>query len=219
MQHAIDAVRTRLLPAMLLAGAACLPQAARAQADGSRLYSACVVCHQPSAWGSPDGAIPNLAGQRKRYLEKQLELFRSGARVNTAMQVVTAHPKFSERSHIVALATYLSHLSANPKPVTGPGEHPRVGQEIYGHICAACHGIDGGGEELNRVPRIAGQHYPYLRRQIESAASLHRELAPPEMTSALRGMHDQEREALADYISRLGSTDVLLDSNAPNLKN
>jgi cytochrome c553 len=173
-----------------------------------------VVCHQPSAWGSPDGAIPSLAGQRKRYLESQLELFRSGARVDTAMQVVTAHPKFSERSNIVGLATYLSGLTANPRPVTGGGDHLRVGQEIFTHICAACHGIDGRGEELNRVPRIAGQHYPYLRRQIDSAAALHRELAPPEMTSALRGMHDQEKEALADYISRLGSSDALLDSNA-----
>jgi len=219
MQFAYGALLSRLLPAILLAGGACLPQPATAQSESSRLYGPCVVCHQPSAWGSPDGAIPNLAGQRKRYLEKQLELFRSGARVNTAMQVVTAHPKFGDRSHIIALAAYLSRLPANPQPVTGPGEHLRVGQEIYGHICAACHGIDGGGEELNRVPRIAGQHYPYLRRQIESAAGLHRELAPPEMTSALRGMHDQEKEALADYISRLGSSDALLDSNRPNPRN
>jgi cytochrome c553 len=219
MQHAYDAVRTRFLPAMLLAVAACLPQPSPAQSDGGRLYAPCVVCHQPAAWGSPDGAIPNLAGQGKRYLERQLELFRSGARLDTAMQVVAAHPKFSERSHIVGVATYLSQLPANPKPVTGPGAHLRVGQEIFAHICAACHGIDGRGEELNRVPRIAGQHYPYLRRQIETAAGLHRELAPPEMTSALRGMHDQEKEALADYVSRLGASDVLLDSNTPNTLN
>ena len=219
MQHAHDAVRTRLLAAMLLVGAACVPQSAPAQTDGGKLYAPCVVCHQPAAWGSPDGAIPNLAGQGKRYLERQLELFRSGARVDTAMQVVAAHPTFSERPHIVALATYLSRLAANPSPVTGGGEHLRVGQEIFAHICAACHGIDGRGEELNRIPRIAGQHYPYLRRQIDAAAALHRELAPPEMTSALRGMHDQEKDALADYISRLGSSDVLLDSNARDTRN
>jgi len=213
MQHAYDAVRTRLLPVMLLAGAVCLSQPAPAS-EGARLYAPCVVCHQPSAGGSPDGAIPNLAGQGKRYLERELELFRSGARADTAMQVVTAHPAFSERSHIVALATYLSRLDANPSPVNGGGEHLRVGQEVFAHICAACHGIDGRGEELNRIPRIAGQHYPYLRRQIDAAAALHRELAPPEMTSALRGMHDQEKDALADYISRLGSSDALLDSNA-----
>ncbi|MGC2222040.1 MAG: c-type cytochrome, partial [Methylocella sp.] len=184
--------------------------------SGNRLYAPCVVCHQPNAWGSPDGAIPNLAGQRKRYLEKQLALFSSGARVDTAMQIVTAHPTFNNPRDIVALASYLSKLDGNPTPVQGSGEHLRVGQELYAHICAACHGVDGRGEEGNRVPRIAGQHYPYLRRQIESAAELHKDLAPPEMTSALRGMPAQEKDALADYISRLSNSPALLDSNRPD---
>src|SRR5271167_2322244 len=84
---------------------------------GSGLYAPCVVCHQPNAWGSPDGAIPNLAGQQARYLEKQLSLFRSGARVDTAMQLVTAHETFSNPQNIVALANYLSNLDPNPNPV------------------------------------------------------------------------------------------------------
>jgi len=99
--------------------------------------------------------------------------------------------------------------------VEGSGEHLRLGQEIYTHICAACHGVDGRGAPANRVPRIAGQNYPYLQRQIEAAAALHKELAPPEMTSALRGMGAQEKDALADYISRLGQSEALLDSNRP----
>jgi cytochrome c553 len=172
-----------------------------------------VVCHQPNAWGSPDGDIPSLAGQQKRYLEKQLAVFRSGARVDTAMQVVAAHSTFSNQDNIVALANYLAGLDANPNPVNGSGEHLRIGQELYAHICAACHGIDGRGEQGNRAPRIAGQHYPYLRRQIEAAAGLHKDLAPPEMTSALRGMRPQEKDALADYISRLGNSEALLDTN------
>jgi cytochrome c553 len=186
-------------------------QAVAPSSDGRRLYAPCVVCHQPSAGGSPDGTIPNLAGQQKRYLEKQLALFRSGARVDTAMQVVAAHETFGNQQNIIALVTYLSALEPNPNPVKGSGAHLRVGQELYVHICAACHGVDGGGDPGNRVPRIAGQHYPYLTRQIEAAAALHKELAPPEMTSALRGMPRQEKDALADYISRLGSSEPLLD--------
>jgi cytochrome c553 len=132
------------------------------------------------------------------------------------MQIVAAHAKFGNHDNIVALANYLSGLDLNPNPVKGSGEHLRVGQEIYAHICAACHGVDGRGEQANRVPSIAGQHYPYLRRQIEMAASLHKDLAPPEMTSALRGMQTQEKDALADYISRLGNSEALLDSNRPD---
>lgn len=184
--------------------------------DGSRLYAPCGVCHQLNAWGSPDGAIPILAGQQKSYLERQLAVFRSGARADTAMQVVAVHPTFSNRNDVVALASYLASLDANPNPVIGSGEHLRVGQELFVHICAACHGVDGRGERGNRVPRIAGQHYPYLRRQIEAGADLHKDLAPPEMTSALRGMRPQEKDAIADYISRLGNSEALLDSNRLN---
>ena len=105
-------------------------------------------------------------------------------------------------------------IRADPNPIwiAGSGAHLRVGQETYTHICAACHGADGRGESGNRVPRIAGQHYPYLRRQIDAAASLHRDLAPPEMTSALRGMSDPIKDALADYVARLGTSEALLDS-------
>jgi cytochrome c553 len=92
-----------------------------AVADGSHLYAPCVVCHQPNAWGSPDGAIPNLAGQQNRYLQKQMSLFRTGARLDTAMQVVAKHPTFSNAQTIDALATYLSGLTANPKPVAYSG--------------------------------------------------------------------------------------------------
>jgi len=198
---------------LALCGAA---QAAQAGSSGSHLYAPCIVCHQPNAWGSPDGAIPNLAGQQMRYLEKQLAMFRSGARVDTAMQIVTAHETSDSTINTAALAGYLSGLDSNPNPVIGSGEHLRVGQELYAHICAACHGADGRGEAGNRVPRIAGQHYPYLRRQIEAAADLHKDLAPPEMTSALRGMPPHEKDALADYISRLGNTEVLLDINRPD---
>jgi cytochrome c553 len=209
-------LRVLLLQALLTSAIVGVTQAAPSMSDGRRLYASCAVCHQPNAWGSPDGTIPNLAGQQKRYLEKQLALFRSGARVNTAMQVVTAHETFSDPQNIVALANYLSSLDPNPNPLKGSGEHLRVGQEAYTHICAACHGVDGRGDSANRVPRIAGQQYPYLIRQIEAAAALHKDLAPPEMTSALRGMPPQEKNALADYISRLGSSEPLLDTNRPN---
>lgn len=210
-----DRWQVHLRAVALLLAISCAAQAAPPGRSGSRLYAPCVVCHNPSGWGSQDGVIPALAGQQRRYLEQQLALFRSGARIDEAMQVVTEHPSFDDPRESNAVAAYLSALEVNPHPVMGSGEHLRVGQELFTHICAACHGFDGRGEALNKIPRIAGQHYPYLRRQIESAAALHRALAPPEMTSALRGMHDSEKDALADYISRLGHSEALLDTSAP----
>jgi cytochrome c553 len=216
MQFAYQQLRAHLFQGLLTVALFGVAHAAPSISDGSRLYAPCVACHQPKAWGSPDGGIPNLAGQQSPYLERQLAVFRSGAREDTAMQIVTAHPRFDNQHNIVALARYLSALDPNPDPVKGSGEHLRVGQELYAHICAACHGVQGRGEAGNRVPRIAGQHYPYLQRQIEAAANLHKDLAPPEMTSALRGMRPQEKDALADYISRLGNSEALLDLNRPD---
>jgi cytochrome c553 len=204
-----------LAKAMLTLAIAGAAQAATDPSGGGRLYRPCVVCHQPSAWGSPDGAVPSLAGQQERYLERQLALFRSGARVDTEMQIVTAHPSVSSEDDINALARYLSALEPNPNPVKGSGLHLRVGQELYTHLCAACHGVTGHGEAGNRVPRLAGQSYLYLKQQIEAAAARHKDLAPPEMTSALQSMRPQEKESIADYISRLGNSDALLDSSGP----
>jgi cytochrome c553 len=216
MQHLSAHRPLQLLLVLLTMAIPLVAKASLSTSNGERLYAPCVVCHQPNAWGSPDGTIPNLAGQQKRYLEKQLAMFRSGARMDTAMQIVAVHATFDDQRNITAVANYLSKLDTNPNPVEGSGEHLRLGQELYTHICAACHGVGGRSEEANRIPRIAGQHYPYLQRQIEAAAALHKELAPPEMTSALRGMRPQEKDALADYISRLGQSEALLDSNRPN---
>ena len=144
MQFACRQLRVRLFQGVLTF--AVIGVAHAAPMDGKRLYAPCVVCHQPNAWGSPDGAIPNLAGQQSRYLERQLAVFRAGARVDTAMQVVAAHPTFGDQHNIVTLANYLSDLDANPNPVKGSGDHLRVGQELYAHICAACHGVEGKGQ-------------------------------------------------------------------------
>ena len=130
--------------------------------DGSRLYAACAGCHRPNAWGSTDGVIPSLAGQQRRYLERQLALFQSGARVDAATQGIAAHQTVGDAHAAVVLANYLAVLGANPTP-------------------------------------------------FEGAADLHKDFAPPEMTSAIRGMRAQEKDALADHVSRLSTSDVLLD--------
>jgi cytochrome c553 len=39
------------------------------------------------------------------------------------------------------------------------------GEELF-RQCVSCHGTDGGGEVTGSVPRIAGQHYRVLARQI-----------------------------------------------------
>jgi cytochrome c553 len=181
--------------------------------DGKGLYAPCVVCHQPNAWGSPDGRIPNLAGQREGYLAYQITSFRSGTRTSTAMHVVSAHPRFGDPSDVTALAEYLSALDMNPKPVVGSGENLRLGQEIYAYICSSCHGFNGEGGHKGNVPRIAKQHYPYLRRQIRDLARLHRKISNAGEDLVLSKLSAVGKDAVADYISRLSESEP-----APDLK-
>ena len=66
------------------------------------------------------------------------------------------------------------------------------GQKLF-EACAACHGADGGGTVDGSVPRIAGQHFSVLARQIvdfrrgvrwdvrmEGVATRHEVLATPQ---------------------------------------
>ena len=197
----------------LLLCCALTAHAAAPRSDGKALYGPCVVCHQPGAQGSPDGHIPSLAGQQSSYLAEQLALFHSGARADTAMQLVTAHSAFNGQQNMLEISDYLASLDPNSTPVKGSGEHLRVGQETYSHLCASCHGIDGRGDARGRVPRLAGQHYPYLRRQIEQVASVHRKSVPRNMGVVLGNLYGDQKDAVADYLSRLDESAASLDLN------
>jgi cytochrome c553 len=188
-------------------------QAASPVHDGKGLYAPCVVCHQPNAWGSPDGRIPSLAGQVEGYLATQIASFRSGTRTGTAMHIVSAHSRFDDPSDATALAQYLSALDTNPKPVVGSGKNLQLGQEIYAYICAFCHEFNGQGDHKGNVPRIAEQHYPYLRRQISDLARLHRRVTNAGEDLVLGRLSSAGKDAVADYISRLSESEV-----APDLK-
>ena len=56
-----------------------------------------------------------------------------------------------------ARSEYASVLKAKPDPVHGA--------QLFGQ-CISCHGADGGGDVNGSSPRIAGQHYRVIAKQI-----------------------------------------------------
>ena len=54
-------------------------------------------------------------------------------------------------------------------------------------------------------PRLAGQHYLYLLRQLEETADRMRPGMGVEHVKLIGALTAEERRAVADYISRLGS--------------
>ncbi len=65
-------------------------------------------------------------------------------------------------------------------------------------ICAACHGADGNSAVPN-WPKIAGQHAPYLERQLGLIKSGARPV--PEMVGIVAGLSDQDLANVAAYYS------------------
>ena len=65
-------------------------------------------------------------------------------------------------------------------------------------ICAACHGADGNSAVPN-WPKIAGQHAPYLERQLGLIKSGARPV--PEMAGIVAGLSDQDLANVAAYYS------------------
>jgi hypothetical protein len=59
METARLRVCARLLLLILPVAVGTVMHAAPPVHDGKALYGPCVVCHQPNAWGSPDGRIPS----------------------------------------------------------------------------------------------------------------------------------------------------------------
>src|ERR1700692_851942 len=156
--------------ALALAGAA-HAEGEHAASRGSvqAKLSYCKDCHGPSAQGFRGYfPIPRLAGQQTEYLENQLRAFIEHRRTNNIMFNV-AHAL--SPGMIAAMAADFRGL--DPKPIGGaPTQFVALGKKIFQDgvpdaniaACAACHGPAATGS--GPIPRLAGQLYPYLIKEL-----------------------------------------------------
>lgn len=75
--------------------------------EGKKLAETCVACHGVNG-KSMNSFWPNLAGQKKDYLIKQLHDFKSGVRKNVLMEPMV---KMLSDKDIETLATYFSGMN------------------------------------------------------------------------------------------------------------
>jgi cytochrome c553 len=170
-------------------------------ADGKAAYEVCAVCHLENAAGRPDGIFPQLAGQYASVTYQQITDTRDKLRSNPIMCpfVVT----LTDSQVIADLATYLESLPLPLDNGKGPGNDYALGAQLYTRDCADCHGDRGQGSAAQVVPMVASQHFAYLVRQIDDIAGRHRKNADLEMVQVVSSYTQREREAVADFISRL----------------
>ena len=166
----------------------------------------CTACHGRQAWGDRPREIPVLAGQRESYLIQQLTHFVYGTRPGSEMHGAVMHdtlqlPDVARAQAFRDLATYLSRAPRNPHPEYGAGRALELGQRDYRRGCSGCHGTEGGGGDPQAIPAIGGQGYSYLLTQLRSFSS--GRLAHPSLADAPVALSGDEKEAVADYTSRM----------------
>jgi cytochrome c553 len=199
---------------MLLSGAVALMIAAPAsRADDSDAalqlratkvaITVCGTCHG-KAGANTQPKFPVLAAQNANYLIAQLKAFHAQTRGDPdAVAYMWGMAAQLDEPSMSALAGYYSAQ----KPQRGsPANSPAssTGKDIYEHgiasegvpACSTCHGADAHG--LQDFPRLAGQHAPYILKQLASFQSNMRNVAI--MHGVAQNLRLPEMEAVAAYL-------------------
>ena len=164
---------------------------------GATLAQRCAICHGPQ--GVSDANSPNLAGQYAAVTYKELNDFKTGARVNTVMSPFAANMSNQDMLDLAAYYAYLprvptSHaddnVAAPPIVVTGAPMRNIA-------PCGSCHGdLDNKAGS----PWLGGQSAVYIKAQLQAFASgTRRNDISQQMRNIARHMTPEEIDEVARY--------------------
>jgi cytochrome c553 len=163
----------------------------------------CGTCHGKTGANSQP-KFPVLAAQNANYLVAQLKAFHAKTRGDPdAIAYMWGMAAQLEEPSMNALAGYYNAQQPQRGSATNS---PAIstGKDIYEHgvasegvpACSTCHGPDAHG--LQDFPRLAGQHGPYILKQLASFQSNMRNVAI--MHGVAQNLRLPEMEAVAAYL-------------------
>lgn len=175
---------------------------------GEEAYKAnCSACHLASGAGSPDGSIPQLAGQHSTVIIKQLADIRSGLRSNPVMYLFAV--KLPDAQALANVAAFIETLCVPRDSGKYEGSESTqliaYGKALYDRECVQCHQANGIGIKDKAFPVIAGQHYKYLLRQMIEIRDGKRGNSYPEMVRVIAKYDDTQLVAIAAYQAMLAT--------------
>ncbi|MFK7863371.1 MAG: cytochrome c [Pseudohongiellaceae bacterium] len=175
-------------------------------AAGQAKSALCATCH--GADGNSALSInPKLAGQSAKYIVKQLNDYKSGARVNPTMSAMVGNLSDQDMEDIAAWysSQSVTLLGADADALELGERLYRGGNKELGvAACAACHSPTGSGNSPAGFPSLSGQHVDYTLNQLKSFRAGERANDNSEMMrSVVERLTDKELEALASYVSGL----------------
>jgi cytochrome c553 len=175
---------------------------------GEALFGTCAMCHGADGGGKPDGSVPVIAAQHFRVIARELVDYRHDKRWDLRMENFASDHHLKDPKDIADVASFIADLAPAHGVGVGSGEFAAHGAEIYSHLCAGCHGPNGEGDDARRYPRLAGQHFAYLLRQLHDAVEGRRPNFPAEHVRLLEHFDKADLNGVADYLSRLRSADA-----------
>lgn len=180
------------------AGLTHLPANAQDIEAGRTKAQVCAACHGADG-NSPAGNFPNLAGQTWRYLYIQLKDFKEGRRSDPVMSPMAAA---LDREDMINIANFYAAQTAKPSSFKTDDAKIRLGKAKADEtLCAMCH--LGGFSGQNEIPRVAGQQYEYVVKQMKDFKARARTNDAGNMTSVAKTLSDADIENLAQYITSL----------------
>ena len=165
---------------------------------GRRKAECCAQCHGPNG-NSTQATIPSLAGQPPLHTYYQLLQYRDKRRFDPKMSPEAAH--LSDRD-MQGIAAYYASQTPKSNSTDTDADKAALGKTISErHHCHSCHkpGLTG----QNHIPRLAGQPYAYLVKQLRGLRAGTRPDIDGNMAMAAQPLSDQDIEYLAHYISAL----------------
>jgi cytochrome c553 len=169
---------------------------------GAEIFQKCVPCHGSAGTGTVDGNVPRIAGQHFRVIARQLVDYRHNMRLDIRMEHYTNRHIIADAQAIADVAAYVSQMAPQQPADVGGGNLLESVEGPYAARCGACHGGAGEGNDVNVVPRIAGQHREYLLRQMYNAIDGRRPNFSPAHIHIFAQLDPDQLKALADILSR-----------------
>lgn len=175
--------------------------------NGMDVYEVCAACHLPEGWGMKEGTFPQLAGQHRGVLIKQLSDIRAKNRDNPTMYPFALPASIGDAQALADVVAYIEKLPMNPdygKGPWGPGtpEYEK-GKQLYKDNCVECHGETGMGDVEKFYPRINGQHYNYMVRQFEWIRDGKRRNANPDMVKQIAEFSKDDMLQVINYVTHV----------------
>jgi cytochrome c553 len=177
-----------------------IPASAYAQdaAAGKEKAAVCAACHGANG-NSTVPLYPILAGQNARYIYLQLRDFNKKRREDPLMSPMAANLSAKD---MLDLAAYFSTQKPTRQNAKGNAAKIEEGKKIADTaLCPMCH--LGGFSGQNEIPKVAGQHYDYIKKQLLAFKKRERTNDAGSMTAYMNGVTEEQIDALASYAASL----------------